>query len=103
MASATINDLLTPGGIANIKGNRIKITGSKPGIGLFFTSQATQQQVAVPSNSIGTNDPSKISFVIPAALDKGEYLLSIVTQYSGGGKERKDAKTILLNYVLTVE
>jgi hypothetical protein len=85
VASATVNDLLTPGGIANIKGNHIKITGSKPGIGLFFTSQATQQQVAVPSNSIGTNDPSKISFVIPAALDKGEYLLSIVTQYSGGG------------------
>ena len=23
--------------------------------------------------------------MIPAALDKGEYLLSIVTQYSGGG------------------
>jgi hypothetical protein len=104
VASGTANDVLTPGGIANIKGHRIKIAGSKPEIGLFFTEQTNPQLVyPVPLNAIGTNDPSKISFVIPPAIIPGEYLLSIVTQYSGGGKERKDPKTIQLNYVLTVE
>jgi hypothetical protein len=102
VSSDKVNDTLTPGGIANIKGNRIKITGSKPGIGLFFTEQTSGEVFTVPFNTIGTNDPSKITFVIPA-LYVGNYLLSIVTQYSGGGKERKDLKTILLNYVLTVE
>ena len=103
VASDTVNDVITPGGIANLKGHRIKIAGDKPEVGLFFTEQTTQQKVTVSLKSIGTNDPSKISFVIPATLTAGGYLLSIVTQYSGGSRERKDPKTLLLNYVLTVE
>jgi hypothetical protein len=99
----TVNSKLTPGGIANIRGNRIKIVGTSPLTGLFFTEQPGGTQFPVPLNTIGTNDPSKISFVIPAALTAGDYLLSIVTQFSGGGKERKDPKTIILNHVLTVE
>jgi hypothetical protein len=103
IASDTVNDKLPPGGIANIKGNRIKITGTDPTIGLYFTEQETKEETPIPSTAIGTNDPSKISFVIPASIVPGDYLLSIVTQYSGGGKERKDPKTIVLNHVLTVE
>jgi hypothetical protein len=103
VASDTVNDTLTPGGIANIKGTRIKIFGDKPEVGLFITSQDTKEVTTVLPNSIGMNDPSRISFVIPATLTSGSYLLSIVTQYVGSGRERKDPKTILLGYILTVE
>jgi hypothetical protein len=103
VASDTVNDTITPGGIANLKGNRIKITGDKPGTGLFFTEQDSHEVTSVPFTAIGTNDPSKISFVIPATLSAGSYLLSIGTQFGGGGKERKDVKIITLTYVLSVE
>jgi hypothetical protein len=53
--------------------------------------------------SIGVNDPSRISFVVPADLPPGEYLLIIVTQFSGGGKNLKEPRTLTLEYHLTVE
>jgi hypothetical protein len=103
VASDTTNETITPGGIANIKGARIKIAGEKPEVGLFFTNQDSKEVITVPLTSIGTNDPSKISFVIPASLSRGSYLLSIGTQFSGTNKERKEVKTITLAYVLSVE
>jgi hypothetical protein len=98
-----VNDTLTPGGIANIKGTRIKIFGDKPEVELFITNQDTKEVITVLPNTIGMNDPSRISFVVPATLVPGSYLLSIVTQYTGSGGERKFPKTIVLGYVLTVE
>jgi hypothetical protein len=104
VATGKANEVLTPGGMANIKGNKIKIAGDSPDIGLFLTNQDTAEAVAVPMTAIGANDPSKIAFVIPATLVAGNYLLSIVTQYTGSsGRFLNEPRTITLNYVLAVE
>ncbi|MDR3253279.1 MAG: DUF4469 domain-containing protein [Tannerella sp.] len=103
VASGKVNEKLTPGGMANIRGTHIKIAGDQPGIGLRITDHDTQKLFTVPSTSIGTNDPSKISFVIPAGLPVGSYILSIVTQFSGGGRLLNASRTLTLTYVLVVE
>jgi hypothetical protein len=104
VASGKTNVCLTPGGMANIKGSRIRIAGDKPGIGLFLANQDTQTTVQVPVNSIGVNDPSNVIFVIPTDLEAGNYLLSIVTQTGSNNKQLlANPKTILLNILLTVE
>jgi hypothetical protein len=102
VATGKVNETLTPGGMANIKGSRIKIAGDESGVGLFLTNKDTQEALQVPATAIGANDPSKIAFVVPTTLASGSYELSIVTQFTGGGKLLNNTKTITLNYVLAV-
>ena len=98
------NEVLTPNGMASIKGTRIKIEGEKEGVGLFLTEQESQTVTQVPVTTIGMNDPSKIMFIIPADLAAGDYILSIVTQFSGNSaRVLNDSRTITLNKVLKVE
>jgi hypothetical protein len=104
VASGKVNEVLTPGGMANIKGTLIKIEGDKPEIGLFLTNQDTQVVTQVPATAIGLNEPKTIMFVVPADLAAGSYLLSIASQFSGGGNRfLLDVRTITLNQILVVE
>jgi len=97
------NVCLTRGGMAHINGSKIKIAGNSPEVGLKLTQQPDGSVWDIPITSIGINDPSRISFVIPTDLPPGEYLLIIVTQFSGGGKELNEPRTLTLEYHLTVE
>jgi hypothetical protein len=104
VASGKVNEKLTPGGMVNIKGSRIKVEGDSTDIGLFLHNQDTQQVVQVPATAIGLNDPSKIMFVAPIDLGAGNYLLSIVTQFGGNSKRLlNDPRTITFNQLLVVE
>ena len=103
VATGKVNDRLTPGGMANLRGTRIKIAGEAEGVGLWLTNQDTQEGIAVPSTAIGVNDPSRVSFVVPAGLPAGNYLLSIVTQFTGNSTPLKHPRTVALSYVLTVD
>ena len=103
VATGEANKRLTPGGMVNLRGTRIKIVGTAEGVGLWLTNQDSQEAVKIPMTSIGVNDPSKMSFVVPASLPTGNYLLSIVTLYSGGGAPLKEPRTTTLSYVLVVD
>ena len=96
------NTRLTPGGGVNLQGSKIKIAGDNEGNGIFLTEQATQVVTPIPANAIILNDPSKVSFIVPADLPAGDYLLSITTQYSHGSTLLKDPRTFVFDYVLTV-
>jgi hypothetical protein len=96
------NVSLTPGGMAHITGNKIKIAGSDPTVGLKLRLLADDTVWEVPTTSIGVNNPSRVTFVIPTDLAAGEYSLSIVTQYSGSSI-LKNTRTLTLEYNLTVE
>jgi hypothetical protein len=95
-----VNEELTPGGMATIKGARIKIAGDQSGVGLWLTNQDSQEVEEVPATSIGVNDPSKVIFVVPP-IRPGSYILSIVTQFTGN-KLLNNPRTLVLNYVLVV-
>jgi hypothetical protein len=104
VTTGEVDKVLTVGGMANIKGSRIKIEGTKPGVGLFLTNQDTRQATQVPASAIGMNDPSKIMFVVPAGLLTGSYMLSIVTQFGGTSTRLlNEPRIIAFNQILTVE
>jgi hypothetical protein len=96
------NSRLTPGGGANISGNKIKIEGDDAANGIYLTNVATNDEVKIPSNTILINTPSKISLVIPANLTAGDYRISIRTQHCGGSKMLKEARVATLDYILNV-
>lgn len=66
VSSGEVNTKLTPGGGANIIGSKIKIVGTDEGVGLKLTNESTSEATVIPTTSILQNDPSKISFVVPA-------------------------------------
>jgi len=96
------NTRLTPGGGVNLTGSRIRITGDAEGVGISLINQANYESIAIPMNAVLTNDPSYISFVVPANLPAGDYKLSLTTQFSSTNIQLKEARTFLFEYVLNV-
>ncbi len=101
VVSGEENTRLTPGGGVNMTGSRIKIDGDGAGVGLSLTNQETNEVVAIPKTSILVNDPSKITFIVPADLTAGDYKLSVCTQFTGAGL-LKAPRTYTFDYVLNV-
>jgi hypothetical protein len=101
VASGKVNEVLTPGGAVNLAGVKIRIVGDSPDNGIFLTEINSGAITQIPANSIPINDPSKITFVIPADLPAGDYHLSITTQYSSASKTLNEPRTFVFEYVLT--
>ena len=102
VASGEVNNRITPGGIVNLAGVKIKIAGEAPEVGIHLTEIATATVTDIPLTSIGTNDPSKISFVVPAGLPAGDYKLSLTTQYTANIL-LKEPRTYVFDYVLSCD
>ncbi|GHV90365.1 hypothetical protein AGMMS50268_37560 [Spirochaetia bacterium] len=96
----SLNSLLTPGKMAHILGNKIKVDGNDPAVGLWFVSEAAGNPRTRVTENLGINKGSEIMAEIPA-LTPGTYRLEIVTQYAGG-TPLKEPRTIKGEPVLTV-
>ncbi len=96
------NGKLTPGGGVNISGIKIRIEGDKPGVGLKLVNATTAAETEIPTTSILVNDPSKITFIIPATLAAGDYRIVLTTQYSGSRLPLKDPRSYEFEYLLNV-
>jgi hypothetical protein len=102
VASGEINSVITPGGGVNLKGNKMKIAGDHPDVGIRIIRQDNQEEILIPANSILVNDPSKVSFILPQNLYGGDYKLSLTTQYIAGKRLLNEPRTYVFDYILTV-
>lgn len=102
VTTGELNSRLTPGGGVNMEGTRIRIAGDNPANGIALVNQQTNVPVQVPMTSILLNDPSKVSFIVPADLPEGDYKLHLTTQFSTNSTFLKEPRTYVLEYVLTV-
>lgn len=102
VTSGEENTRITPGGGVNLTGTRMRIEGEGKGVGITLINQGNGENIAIPMNSVLTNDPSKISFVAPANLPAGDYKLSLTTQYSSSNIKLKEPRTFTFDYILNV-
>jgi hypothetical protein len=102
VSSGEVNSRLTPGGGVNLTGSKFKIDGDAPEIGISLINQQTNDVVFIPKTSLLVNDPSKITFVVPASLPNGDYKLSLSTQYTTSSVLLKEARSFVFDYVLNV-
>jgi hypothetical protein len=72
MQSQTINDCITPNGIAQIEGNHLKFNPANPSEGLFFVNGNNE---IFQATIFATRHPSKLIFSIPGAMPTGTYTL----------------------------
>ncbi|MDR1335480.1 MAG: DUF4469 domain-containing protein [Tannerella sp.] len=80
--SGETDAVITAGGAVNLAGVKIRIAGNAPGVGLHLTEINSGAVVDIPSTSIAVNEPSRVTFIVPANLPAGNYRLSLVTQFT---------------------
>lgn len=102
VATGEVNVVLTEKGGVNVTGSKIKIAGDNPVNGLYLVHEETSSETLVPMTSMLTNDPSKISFIMPPDLAPGDYKLKIVTQFSSGSTTLKEPRSYVSEYPLAL-
>ncbi|WP_302138303.1 DUF4469 domain-containing protein, partial [uncultured Parabacteroides sp.] len=100
-ATGLTDGTITTNDDIRIDGSRIKIAGDEAVVGVFFVTEDGSKTVKV-SRRLTQNDPSRILARVPA-LDNGNYILRIVTQYLQGSQLLKEARIIEYKKMLTVE
>jgi hypothetical protein len=99
VTSDKVNTCITPGGGVNLTGTKIRIAGDSPEVGICLTEVNTDVVTTIPMTSILVNEPSKVTFIVPADLPAGDYKLSIITQYNPNIL-LKEPRTYVFDYVL---
>ena len=89
--SGAVNELLTAGGVIEVRGYNLKIDGDDPSCGLWFVRDDGQQ---LKAEIFIENKPAKVTAFIPD-LSPGNWQLKLVTQFSGGGVFLKTPKTFV--------
>ena len=75
----------TPGRAFTLTGRNIKLLGDDPSVGLVLID-ADGTETTIAQDLWVINDPSRVTFIIPADLEPGTYTLRLTTQYSGHSK-----------------
>lgn len=88
------NNVLSPGGTAEISGELLKLDAMDTEQGIFFSQNGTTARADV----IIHNLPSKLIFNIPVALTPGDYQLEIRNRTNGSSK----LKNVIFSELLQV-
>lgn len=72
---------MTPGRNFAVYGAYLRVIGNDAAVGITLRNTANDQVVTITEDMYGTNDPSKLMFIVPADLTDGNYELTITTQY----------------------
>lgn len=98
--SGETNGRVTPGGIFTITGRKIKITGGSPDCGVYFVSKTGHRRYKV-TRKFAVNVSAKVSGIIPS-LPAGDYCIEIKTQYTIGGIDLKQPRTVASGFSVRV-
>lgn len=90
----------TAGRAFTLTGAKLKVVGTDPAVGIKLTS-ADGTDTQVTEDLWVVNQPSRVTFIIPAGLEDGVYTLTLTTQYSGSGQRvLKEPRSISQTIVL---
>lgn len=83
----------TAGRNYTLTGQRIKVAGTDPSVGITLTS-ADDEVTRITDDMIAVNDPSRLIFLIPAGLADGEYTLTVTTQWNNSQSLLKTPRSV---------
>ncbi len=75
----------TAGRAFTLTGGKLKIAGTDPSVGIVLTD-AAGVKTKVTEDLYVVNEPSKVTFIIPAGLADGEYEVKLTTQFGNNSK-----------------
>lgn len=89
------NATATAGRAFTLTGGKLKVMGTDEAVGITLISKEGVE-TKVTEDLFVINDPSRVTFILPADLAKGVYTLKLTTQFSGNS-------TVLLKTPRSVE
>ena len=92
--SDTVNEQITPGGVLQIWGGRLRIVSENLDNGVFMiddTGNAIKMPVVIE------NKPSRLIVMMPTDMPAGTYTLEVRTSFVNSSKESKNLKTRRFN------
>ena len=95
-------DRLIPNHLLIITGERIKITGAEPSVGLYLTHTESNTEYHFTASALFTNQNATLMLLVPE-LPAGNYHLRVSTQYSGTTKPLAQARSCSWVNQLTVK
>jgi hypothetical protein len=98
--TGSVNDRITPNRNLRIRGNKLKLVGEHPDVGVYFVNEATGEEIKVEADEVVDNKPSELMIVVPQ-LGAGLYSLKAVTQFTTGAV-LKEPRTVTFDRTLTV-
>ena len=99
--TGSVNEVVTMGYVLKITGQKIKIAGDNPDVGIFFVNEDGTETSKVNPTDIITNNPSELMIMVPK-LSQGMYKLQIVTQFTGNSL-LKEPRTVIFDKVLKLQ
>ena len=82
VASETHNSTLTPGGMGQVTGYRLKVNEANVNQGVFFVDGSGGE---VRATVYARNKPAELIFMVPEALAAGNYTLQVRASFAGDG------------------
>lgn len=83
----------TAGRAFSLTGSKIKVAGSDEAVGITLTDSKSVV-TKITEDLFVVNNPSKVTFIIPAGLTNGTYVLKLTTQFSGSGALLKTPRSV---------
>jgi hypothetical protein len=82
--SGAVNGVLSPGGMLTITGNKIKVSGDHPDVGIWFFQDLPNTNPVKVMENLSDNSSGRIIAAIPALKKDSPWRLRIVTQFCNG-------------------
>ncbi|MDR1169817.1 MAG: DUF4469 domain-containing protein [Prevotellaceae bacterium] len=99
VTSGMINDTITPGGVIQLRGSKLRFLTDQPENGIFLFRE---NEADIVLTTIVENKPARLIAVLPTDLPHGEYFIEVRTTFSGSAKPAKKLKRGRYNKILTV-
>ena len=99
--TGSVNDRITPDRSLRIRGEKLKLAGENPNVGVYFVNEATGELIKVDADEIVDNKPSELVVVVPR-LEAGLYFVQVTTQFSSGNIPLKEPRTVTFEKILSV-
>lgn len=88
--------------LLEISGDKVKITGNDPSVGVYFVNAETGSELQLSTPQLYENGNATIRLFVPE-LAPGTYLIKIITQYSGNNIPLSQARSSIYPHLLFVD
>ena len=97
----TSNDTATPGGLFSVSGDRIRVIGDDPSIGVYFVAEDDPASEVKVETVLAVNTVSRLVGVVPP-LNSGSWRIAVRTQYSPGSFQLKEPRLIASGFTVSL-
>lgn len=102
-ADGTTRAPIAAGGALNVEGDKLKLAGDSPEVGVTLTSVSDPDtSYFIPRNAMLINEPKRLMFLLPAEVNEGSWFITVCTQYSTSGRVVKDPRSYTMDVPFTI-